>query len=123
MKMISSLLLMLFTYSTFAESIHCSDNKKKWTVDFELLGSSINKIVFKKDNQEIMKFDHLDGYVTNILGVRFYEFELGGAKYFDFETYPKLTEFSGEFLPTSNPFSLAVSVDCHILENKSIQKN
>jgi len=116
--------VIMFSSLASAETVNCADEKGIWNVSFELDGEVAKNIVFLKYGEAYREYGDVSINQTKLRvpftsrGVIYYEINLGGAKYLDFERTFRgdqvQSEFPATFLLTSNPFTFEKHVDCSV---------
>ena len=124
MKLLMLVSLLMFSSLALAESVTCDDDKRIWSVSFELDGEVAKNIVFQKDGEVYREFGDVNTNQTRLRipftnrGVIYYEINLGGAKYIDFERSFRgaeiQSEFPATFLLASHPFTFEKHVVCSV---------
>jgi hypothetical protein len=95
-----------------ASPMSCTSEDHQWAVDFNLEKDLITNIHFVKDGTLVKSLDRVEGISTRIFNREFFEFSLGGAKYFDFDRRVGDTKFEANFLLSNNPFRFEILVNC-----------
>jgi len=111
-KIILSALLCLFINHSQAANVSCSSEDGQWRVDFQLEKDLITHLNFLKNGTLIKSVDAVQGTSTRILKREFFEFDLGGIKYFDFDRKVGAASFEAVFLLKNNPIAFDTSVYC-----------
>jgi hypothetical protein len=99
---------------TFASTVTCQSEDGPWAVDFQLQEDVIKNLNFIKDGKLVASFDEVQGIRTRIFKRQFFEFELGGIKYLDFDKRVDAKTFEANFLLKNNPFAFDNTVTCKI---------
>ena len=98
-----------------AANYSCTSEDGQWAVDFILEKDLITNLTFVKDGTLVKAMDQVQGINTRIFKREFFEFSLGGAKYFEFDRKVGSTHFEANFLLSNNPFRFETLVYCNPL--------
>lgn len=112
-----ALFLSLALISTaHAANVDCVSDDQMWASKFQLEGDSIFNLEITKNGNVVRKNKQPEGGSYRFLKVRYYEYSLGGAKYFNFErkiiNKEEVKEFPAQFLLTNNPLGFEKHVNC-----------
>jgi hypothetical protein len=111
---ILSFFFVVLVTPTFASTVTCQSEDGVWGVDFDLQEDVIKDLNFTKAGQLVASFDEVQGTRTRIFKRHFFEFELGGIKYLDFDKRIDAKTFEANFLLKNNPFAFDNTVTCKI---------
>lgn len=108
--------LSLFMGYSFAEKVVCYSERQVWEVSFELEGSLVSNLEFKKNGNVVRSYSQLEANVTRFFKRKIYNLNLGVIRYFDFTRSIGQSSFAGEFLLSSNPLHFETPVSCTAFE-------
>jgi hypothetical protein len=115
-NLILTFFLIILVTPAFGSTVTCQSEDGAWTVDFELQEDVIKNLNFTKAGNLVASFDEVQGIRTRIFKRHFFEFELGGIKYLDFDKRIDGKNFEANFLLKNNPFAFDNTVTCKIEE-------
>jgi hypothetical protein len=103
---------LIMVGSAHASKVTCLSENQRWSANFNLDHHTLTHLEIKRDGAVVSSHQKLEGDSIRFLGVRYYEFSMGGAKYFNIERRKNAKTFPANFLLTNNPFVFEKHVDC-----------
>ena len=108
-----ALLLILATRfsANASELVKCVDETGNSTVSFTLDQFKVTDLTITHKGI-VTQFPELTANPYHFWGRTYYNLNLGGQTYFDFDRRYNSSDFTGEFLLTENPIGLETNVNC-----------